>query len=72
MRKGFLCCLLLITATGCAMVGPDYKRPGIEAPASWRFEEQEARDLANTAWWEQFNDPVLNDLVRTALAHNRD
>lgn len=72
MRKGFLCCLLLITATGCAMVGPDYKRPGIEAPASWRFEEQEARDLANTAWWEQFNDPVLNDLVGSALAHNRD
>ncbi|MFO7496111.1 MAG: efflux transporter outer membrane subunit, partial [Desulfobacterales bacterium] len=63
---------LLIMVTGCAMVGPDYKRPAIDTPASWRFEEQEARDLANTAWWEQFNDPVLNDLVRTALAQNRD
>jgi outer membrane protein, multidrug efflux system len=72
MRKGFLCCLLLIMVTGCAMVGPDYKRPAIDAPASWRFEEKEARDLANTAWWEQFDDPVLNDLVRTALAQNRD
>ncbi len=72
MRKGFLCCLVLIMVTGCAMVGPDYKRPAIDAPASWRFEEQEARDLANTAWWEQFNDPVLNDLVRTALAQNKD
>jgi multidrug efflux system outer membrane protein len=72
MRKGFLCCLLLIMVTGCAMVGPDYKRPAIDTPASWRFEEKEARDLANTAWWEQFNDPVLNDLVRSALAQNRD
>jgi multidrug efflux system outer membrane protein len=62
----------LITVTGCAMVGPDYQRPSIDAPASWRFEEKEALDLANTAWWEQFNDPVLNDLVRTALAQNRD
>ncbi len=72
MPKGFLCCVVLIMVTGCAMVGPDYKRPAIDAPASWRFEEQEARDLANTAWWEQFNDPVLNDLVRTALAQNKD
>ena len=72
MRKGFLCCVVLIMATGCAMVGPDYKRPAIDAPDSWRFEEKEARELANTAWWEQFDDPVLNDLVRTALVHNRD
>ena len=71
MRNGVLCCILLIMVTGCAM-GPDYKRPVVDTPASWRFEEKEARDLANTAWWEQFNDPVLNGLVRTALAENKD
>ncbi|NJD57235.1 MAG: efflux transporter outer membrane subunit, partial [Nitrospirae bacterium] len=27
---------------------------------------------ANTAWWEQFNDPVLNDLIQTALRENKD
>jgi multidrug efflux system outer membrane protein len=54
------------------MVGPDYKRPSIDTPASWRFEEKEARNLVNTAWWEQFNDPVLNTLVATALEENKD
>jgi len=71
MRNGVLCCILLVMVTGCTM-GPDYKRPVVDAPASWRFEEKEARDLANAAWWEQFNDPVLNGLVRTALAQNKD
>jgi len=54
------------------MVGPDYMRPSIDTPATWRFEEKEARDLANTAWWEQFYDPVLDKLVTTALQENKD
>jgi multidrug efflux system outer membrane protein len=53
-------------------VGPDYKPPTVDTPAAWRFEEKEVRDLANTAWWEQFNDPVLNGLVETALKENKD
>ena len=72
MRKRVLWCILLFMATGCATVGPDYKRPAVDIPATWRFEEKEARDLANTAWWEQFNDPVLNGLVATALQENKD
>ena len=35
---------------GC-MVGPDYKRPAIEAPQSFRFEPKEVADTANTQWW---------------------
>lgn len=71
MRKGVLCCILLLMMTGCA-IGPDYRRPDVDIPAAWRFEEKEARDLANTPWWEQFNDPVLNGLVTTALQENKD
>jgi multidrug efflux system outer membrane protein len=67
-----LCGVILALLTGCMTVGPDYKRPGIDTPASWRFEEKEVRDLANTAWWQQFNDPVLNGLVQTALEENKD
>ena len=54
------------------MVGPDYKRPAVDIPQGWRFEDKEAKDLANTAWWEQFSDPVLNDLIRIALQENKD
>jgi multidrug efflux system outer membrane protein len=63
--------LVLAAASGC-MVGPNYKRPAVEAPQTWRFEDAEARGAANTAWWQQFNDPVLDELIRTALRENKD
>ena len=72
MPKRILCGVILALLTGCITVGPDYKRPAIDTPATYRFEEKETRDLANTAWWEQFKDPVLNGLVRTALDQNKD
>jgi multidrug efflux system outer membrane protein len=71
MRKPLLVTLLALLASGC-MVGPDYVRPPVDTPAGWRLSEQDARDLANTAWWEQLGDPVLNDLVTTALRENKD
>jgi len=63
--------LLALSLSGC-MVGPDYVRPAIDVPAAWRIDEGEARDLSGTAWWEQFDDPVLNDLIVSALAQNKD
>jgi multidrug efflux system outer membrane protein len=63
--------LLALTLFGCA-VGPNYQRPSVGSPPSWRFEEKEAREVANTAWWEQFEDPVLNDLIQTALKEDKD
>ncbi len=72
MPKRILCGVMLALLTGCVTVGPDYKRPAIDTPAAWRVEEKEARDLVNTAWWQQFNDPVLNGLVRMALDENKD
>jgi multidrug efflux system outer membrane protein len=72
MLKRILACTLFLALTGCVTVGPDYKRPAVTAPPAYRFEEKEVRDLANAAWWEQFNDPVLNGLVGTALEQNLD
>jgi outer membrane protein, multidrug efflux system len=71
MRKIILLLSFLVLASGC-MVGPNYQRPPVETPQAWRFEDKEAKDVANTAWWEQFNDPVLNDLIQTALKENKD
>ncbi|PKO58086.1 MAG: RND transporter, partial [Betaproteobacteria bacterium HGW-Betaproteobacteria-18] len=62
---------LLFLLAGCA-VGTDYRRPAVDAPAAWRFEEKEAVKTVNPSWWEQFQDPVLNDLIRTALNENKD
>jgi len=73
MRKIFLLTLCTVTAalTGC-MMGPNYQRPAVDTPQTWRFEDKEAKEAANIAWWEQFNDPVLNDLIETALKENKD
>jgi multidrug efflux system outer membrane protein len=71
MRRLIIVPIILFAFSGCA-IGPDYRRPEIETPPSWRVEEKEAKDVANTAWWEQFQDPVLNDLIDTALRENYD
>jgi len=59
-------------ALGGCMLGPDYQRPAVEIPATYRFAEPEAADVINTDWWNQFQDPVLDELIRSALADNKD
>jgi multidrug efflux system outer membrane protein len=71
MKKAIILLGVVLLFAGCA-VGPDYKRPAVDIPQSYRFEEKEAQDLANTAWWQQFDDPVLNGLIRIALEENKD
>jgi outer membrane protein, multidrug efflux system len=71
MRNLIISSMLTLTFFGC-MVGPNYRRPAVETPTLWRFEEKEAREVANTAWWEQFDDPALNELIRNALKENKD
>jgi multidrug efflux system outer membrane protein len=56
---------------GCA-VGPDYKRPAVDAPQTFRFQGNEAGAIADTAWWRQFSDPVLDELIAVALRENKD
>jgi multidrug efflux system outer membrane protein len=70
MKKAIIF-LVAIALAGCA-VGPDYKKPTVDIPKSFRFEDEEARDLSNTAWWEQFEDPVLSELIDIGLQENKD
>ena len=69
-RKSAL--VLLFGALSACTVGPDYRRPDIDVPATWRVGSTEAAQISNIAWWDQFDDPVMSDLVRTALANNKD
>lgn len=71
MRNLWTILILVVFVSGCT-VGPDYKRPTVDTPANWRVSEQEARELADSEWWRQFNDPVLGDLITTALRENKD
>jgi outer membrane protein, multidrug efflux system len=71
MRNHALAAITATALCGCA-VGPDYVRPSVDTPAAWRIDYPKAADVANLKWWEQFGDPVLNELVETALRNNRD
>lgn len=62
---------IVFLLAGCA-VGPDYKRPVVEAPADWRWKKAEPRDAQNKGpWWELFNDSELNRLETEAIANNQ-
>ena len=59
-------------AVSACTVGPDYHRPDIDVPPAWRLGTAESEEISNVAWWDQFQDPMLSDLVRTALENNKD
>ena len=71
MRRLLLLSLIALALGGCT-VGPNYVRPTVDTPPSWRMTDAEAKDVANTAWWGQFNDPVLDNLIGSALQENLD
>jgi multidrug efflux system outer membrane protein len=62
------CCLALV---GCA-VGPDYKRPDMPTPATFRGSSAVDASIANVPWWDLFKDEQLRHLITVALAENRD
>jgi outer membrane protein, multidrug efflux system len=73
MRFSFIA--LIVVLSGCA-VGPNYERPNVPAPPSFRAPEplppDQAASLADLKWFEVFKDPELQNLVRTGLAQNYD
>src|SRR5258705_1908669 len=70
-------CVVVLSLTGC-VVGPNYKRPMVNAPGTYRgLKESEAASvtpasLGDQKWWEVFQDQQLQQLIRTALQQNYD
>ena len=62
---------------GCS-VGPNYHRPVVQPPAAYRDLSQnpqvqaQAASYADLPWWQVFQDPQLQELIRTALKQNYD
>ena len=67
--------LAMSLLTGCA-VGPDYHRPTVQTPSTFRAPTPqltpEAASLADLKWWEVFKDEKLQVLIRTSLVENYD
>ena len=69
-----LSCGLLV---GCVM-GPKYHRPTVQTPTAFRDiaqdspQQRQAASYADLPWWQVFQDPKLQELIRTALKQNYD
>ena len=69
--------LVVLLTAGCA-VGPNYKRPSVDVPGTYRgatpqeAAQPAAESLGDQKWWEVFQDQQLQCLIRTALQQNYD
>ena len=63
------CALFLIS--GCVQ-GPDYVRPVVEVPPAYRSAQGTPDIAPRSGWWNAYHDARLDNLVREALANNRD
>lgn len=72
-RAGFAAVMLAAALGGCTL-GPDYVKPEVEVPASfkeqWKTAEPSA-ELPRGPWWELFDDAQLNSLVAQVEVSNQ-
>lgn len=75
MKKLIYFSFLMLLLTGCA-VGPKYKRPAMDLPTDYRAamptQTVPASSLGNENWWQVYQDPVLIQLIHTAIQQNYD
>jgi multidrug efflux system outer membrane protein len=63
---------LVLIFAGCT-VGPNYRRPEINAPAAFRGQTGiSSNSFADLPWWQVFHDEALQRLIRTAFTNNYD
>jgi outer membrane protein, multidrug efflux system len=87
VKKAIPFLFLTLVTCGCT-VGPNYKRPKVDVPVTYRgAAEQNAtqpqapssqaaqpaeQSLGDQKWWEVFQDQQLQELIRAALKQNYD
>ncbi len=71
MRGFCLCASALLALNGC-LLKPDYSRPEVLTDAPFLGQPVTQETIADLPWWEVFQDPNLQALIRVALAENRD
>ncbi|MGD0401708.1 MAG: efflux transporter outer membrane subunit [Candidatus Acidiferrales bacterium] len=73
-----LASILTFSLVGGCAVGPNYHRPDVPTPTAYRDLSDssqvpaQAASFADLPWWQIFQDPQLQDLIRTALKQNYD
>lgn len=72
MQKLMIPAVIAMLCSACS-VGPDYKQPQTHiAPLSVLQSHPYDRSRFETSWWQQFEDPTLNQLVLESMRNNQD
>ena len=70
-RKALTALLATLAVAGCTLA-PDYQQPASPVPATAGDNQRIAEELVLPGWEALFQDPQLQQLIRTALSNNRD
>jgi outer membrane protein, multidrug efflux system len=77
-RVPWMACIAAASLFAGCMVGPNYHRPAVQTPTTFHDlsanpqAEVQAASYADLPWWQVFQDPQLQELIRTALKQNYD
>lgn len=75
MKSACLALLGMLVLLPACTVGPNYHRPPVDLPNAYRGATAvgaPAPSVGDLAWWELFEDPALQALIREAVAANHD
>ncbi len=68
---GLIACLLLLAS--CSLLFPHAEKPHVNIPDRWQMGAvnlDSGENLPYLAWWNQFQDPALNELIEIGLHVN--
>jgi multidrug efflux system outer membrane protein len=74
----FVVAIVTLSLLAGCKVGPNYHRPVVQPPSTFRDlsanpqVQAQAASYADLPWWQVFQDPQLQELIRTALKQNYD
>lgn len=70
----FMLIICMLGVNGCTKLGPDFTPPEVKVPQEWSDEDTELfrkpSQEESLEWWQQFNDPLLNELIAVAYRDN--
>ncbi len=73
LARSVLACVTVAAAlpmSACKQ-GPDFVPPQTPVPQVFRSDVPAGESVANVPWWELYQDPVLQNLIRAGLENNR-
>ncbi|STY28941.1 multidrug efflux MFS outer membrane protein [Legionella wadsworthii] len=71
MKYTSILTLIALVLNGCAM-GPKYVPPTVSVPSTWNHKLTSQHVKKDEAWWRNFQDPLLNELIEQNAVYNLD